>query len=171
MKPIYIVDGYNMIHQIPVLKNKLEQSLADARNSLENLIADYVTGKAVTVYLVYDGQADVADIPGQSGRHLKIIYSHGSLKADPLIKELAKKFSRSAQLWVVTRDNDIIHYAKGFRVSSLSPAEFYRLISQPDPAGMVLPKYDYDMPVDELLEWLDLFDGNTGKDDADESIS
>ncbi|MCK5737590.1 NYN domain-containing protein [bacterium] len=170
MKPIYIVDGYNMIHQIPVLKDKLDRSLLEARTGLENIISGYVAGKAVTVYLVYDGQADVSDIPGQSNSHLKIIYSRGSLKADPLIKSLAKKFSRSAQLWVVTRDNDIIRYAKGYRVSSMPPAEFYRLILRPDPADEVLPKYDYDMPVDELLEWMDLFDKDAGKDDEDEFL-
>ena len=116
----YIIDGYNIIKQIPHLTSK---KLKSAREGLVQLIKKYkLTGSAKNeVTIVFDGQPDVV-VP-----RAKIefeIYFTKNESADDRIKKMIKASPNPSRLIVVSDDKEIIFFARGHRALVSSASKF-----------------------------------------------
>lgn len=159
--PVYIIDGYNVLHKIPQLRNLMNQSLEIARQKLEQYLRSYQGTKRIKVILVYDGERLNCQVPNYSTANFKIIFSHAPVKADPVIKKLIKKNSNPKQLFVITADRDILQFAKACSANTLDPHAFFSLITKKPAVDEISRKYEHTMSDKELAEWMALFEGNS----------
>ncbi|MCX8161298.1 MAG: NYN domain-containing protein [Candidatus Saccharicenans sp.] len=120
-----LVDGYNLIHQMPEISRHLNHDLQRARELLIIKLANFATRNQLQITLVFDGQnLEFADHASQPG--VKVIFSKG-VKADLKIKELASRLARDNRKkdWlVVTSDFDIGYYVEGLGLKTESSRAF-----------------------------------------------
>ena len=113
----YLLDGYNIIHRLPVLAQK---TLEDARNDLIRFIEIHRPQGSFnnSVTIVFDGQIGMGGPPDASG--VKIIFSSGE-SADDYIKRAVSRSPHKKSTVVVTDDRDIQFYvrAQGAQVKSV----------------------------------------------------
>ena len=119
---ILLVDGYNIIGDWVELKNLKKDKLADARDRLIELMAEYQSYKGWRVIIVFDAHL----VPGieAKNKHLEIeiIYTKESETADERIEKLAASLNnRRDQVYVATSDltEQWVIFAKGaLRISA-----------------------------------------------------
>ena len=99
----YLLDGYNIIHRLPVLAPK---KLEDARDDLIRFIEIHrpqgSSNNPVTI--VFDGQTGMGGPPKSAS--VKIIFSSGE-SADDYIKRAVSRSPQKKNTVVVTDDRDI----------------------------------------------------------------
>lgn len=153
-----IIDGYNMIHLVPDLRRFLDESLERAREELILHLRSYLMRSKVEITLVFDGAYAVLDSHDQQPTpRLTVLFSRHPFKADPLIKLLIAKEQNKKNIILVTKDNDIIHFARSNHVQVLSPAAFYDRIEKRFKRKELHNKFDKDLTAEELAEWLEIF--------------
>jgi len=158
MNPHYIIDGYNFLHAVPKFRQNLEFGLEFARTTLISFVRSYQSAKRVKITLVFDGdELDHINIPFQTNRWLKIIFSRPPEKADPLIKRLIQATKNKKSLISVSSDNDLVMFSKSLGVPAISPKEFYDLASSHPNEEQLGSKYNSHVSEQELEEWLKLF--------------
>jgi predicted RNA-binding protein with PIN domain len=105
-KEILIVDGYNVIGNWPELaKLKKEDHLADARDQLLSVLAEYRRFEDIRIILVFDAMY----VPGVTQRYdqynVEVVWTKEDETADSYIEQLAGELSnRLTQVTVVTSD-------------------------------------------------------------------
>jgi predicted RNA-binding protein with PIN domain len=125
MTEILIVDGYNIIHAIPEIENKLDRNLMSARSALEAALRKYqLNEKSIReIYIVYDGN-------GFSGRDVedmglvKNIYTSKDSDADNEIVNILKNMKKLNKTMVFSRDNFVINHARAMGADVLSINSF-----------------------------------------------
>jgi predicted RNA-binding protein with PIN domain len=58
VRRVYLIDGYNLLHQFPELRRKMEYDLENARESLLARLTGFSLAKNVEVSVVFDGSGD-----------------------------------------------------------------------------------------------------------------
>lgn len=103
----YLLDGYNLIHQMP---SALDQAtLEDQRYHLVRFIEQSRPQGSLNnpVTIVFDGNIDI--FGGMSSSSAKIVFSHGE-SADEKIKKIVAQAKNTKDIIVVT-DDRAIQYA------------------------------------------------------------
>jgi len=158
MHPHYIIDGYNIIHLVPRLRDAMGKSLEHARNILLSLLQSYRSGHAIQCTVVFDGaQICPAATTGPAQAWLRVIYSKPPEKADPVIKKLIRDAGDKRSLVLVSADNDLLFYARQNGAQTLSPDEFYSRIFKPPLQDSLDQKYNDDVSHSQVDEWLKIF--------------
>ena len=158
MNPQYIVDGYNLIYNIPRFRNFLDSSLEHARNALIYFMRSYLSSRKVKITVVFDGdEVGFLEQPPLSDRWLKIIFSKPPEKADPIIKKLIQKNRNKKSLILVSADNELVSFSNQHGVQVLSPEEFYHRLSKHPYQEQVDQKFNSQVSEAEVDEWLKLF--------------
>ncbi len=116
----YIIDGYNVVKQIPHLTLK---KLRSAREGLIGIIKKYkLTGSSKNeVTIVFDGQKDI--IVPKTKIEFDVYFTRGE-SADDRIKKMIKTSSNPSRLIVVTDDKEIIFFARNHRAATSSVSKF-----------------------------------------------
>jgi Predicted RNA-binding protein containing a PIN domain len=118
----YLLDGYNLVKQIPALADK---GLADGRDGLIRWITVHrPQGSANNqVSVIFDGKPDVfgSNVDGV----VKVIFTRYD-SADVLLKQMVEESSARANLVVVSDDKGIILYVRALGAKVLSVREFAR---------------------------------------------
>ncbi|MDZ7263788.1 MAG: NYN domain-containing protein [candidate division KSB1 bacterium] len=159
MTPQYLLDGYNVIYQVPQFLTALEQSLEQGRNALIHFVRSYQAGKRLQMIIVFDGdQVAYSNSPELTVKGLSILFSQPPEKADPLIKRLIQRNPNKRSLILVSSDQELVQFARQQGVGSISPMEFYERGSHP-PANQTEMDQKYEAEVSEadMTEWLKLF--------------
>ncbi|TDF91434.1 NYN domain-containing protein [Paenibacillus piri] len=120
IQEILIVDGYNIIGAWPELQKLKEINLAEARDRLIEVLAEYQSFSGMKVLLVFDAYY----VPGLGGKYvqskLRIYYTKEKETADELIERLVTQhIGRRKQIYVATSDMTEQHviFGKGaFRI-------------------------------------------------------
>lgn len=162
MTPQYILDGYNVIYQVPQFLSALEQNLELGRNALIHFVRGYQAGKNFKTIIVFDGdQVGYGSSPELAMKGLSILFSQPPEKADPLIKRLIQKNPHKRSVILVSSDQELVQFARQQGASSISPMEFYERGSHP-PANQTEMdrKYEADVSAADIEEWLKLFGAN-----------
>ncbi len=100
----WIIDGNNLLHRIPSLKQKLARDAERARQELLSMLAGMLGMAGVEeVVLVFDGRgARVGSLHPLPG--LTLIYSSDTLTADGVIERLVLSSDEPSRWRVVTSD-------------------------------------------------------------------
>lgn len=115
---VYIIDGYNLLHKIPVLKN----SITPCRDLIRYIKKDKLTGsKNNKVIVVFDGSTP----DNLMESDFEVIFSYDK-SADEIIKKKIEKFEIKSQVVVVSDDREIRDAAKRARAVSLRTFEFIK---------------------------------------------
>ncbi len=120
----YIIDGYNLIHQIEHLRTG---SLRSQREGLIRLleIARAQNARLKDLTVVFDGKADILAPPMHSP--VKIIFSKGEC-ADKKIKEIVRSSNYARDIAVVSDDRQIRSYTRTLGAKRISVKEFLKVV-------------------------------------------
>ena len=101
-----LIDGYNLIHTIPLIAEELDRDLESSRNSLVRLLNTYRCSKKdiYPITIVFDGQKEHFDKRNTPPRGISITFSRGET-ADELIVKMVKNQSKGSNL--VTSDKEL----------------------------------------------------------------
>ena len=165
-----LVDGYNLIHKDPALKELVRHSLEQAREALLDRLAAYRTGDMIIV-VVFDGQAGRAGAGSRRRSGVEARFSRAPRSADQAILEIIAAEPRRSSLLVVTSDaKDIGRAARAEGARWISSEAFLRRLpsghgsqarrqrgGEAEKPGVVAPS--------EIEYWLRRFD--PGRAEAD----
>lgn len=118
----YLIDGYNLIHQMSLPDNS---TLEQQRNHLVKFIEiNQLKGSARNnVTVVFDGQSGMGSCVS-SCEGMEIVFSmNGS--ADDLIKRMAERAAQPKSIIVVTDDKEIIRFVRNAGARVMSVQEFF----------------------------------------------
>jgi predicted RNA-binding protein with PIN domain len=151
----YLIDGYNLLHQLPELRRQLEYSLEDSRQGLLIRLSAFASMKSTDVCVVFDGSGEFHS-HDVKWRGVRIIFSKPPQKADPLIKKMISDRKKGEELIVVTSDREIENYARLCGVKVESSVNFAQTILSP-PGDDAEKKFDHVLSDREVEEWMRLF--------------
>jgi predicted RNA-binding protein with PIN domain len=124
----YIIDGYNVIHKIPDIKELMETDLQSAREKFVFLLDNYFSAKNILVYLVFDGCNDISTFNIHSTPRIRVLFSKRNQKADILIKILTDERKNKALTTVVSSDHEVYQYGKVSRCKVMKSEDFIKKI-------------------------------------------
>ena len=121
-----ILDGYNLIHAIPEVRNILKaHGITAARERFQELVSCLHEPGLVRLTIVYDGQGDklevaqpIPDDPGYA-----IVYSPSGVSADEVIERLVANADTPDRILVATKDNAIAQTFAASGAFALTPDE------------------------------------------------
>lgn len=126
-----LVDGYNVIHAWPDLKDLASVSFDGAREKLMEILKDYqgYTGEDVTVVF------DAYRVSGGSGSHsrsgrLEVVFTRENETADRYIERRAMELSGTCQVKVVTSDQAEQMLALGTGALVYSSRRFLEILGE-----------------------------------------
>lgn len=118
----YLLDGYNITHQMPALKSaKLEDQRWELLRFIEKHSPQGSLNNRVTV--VFDGSRDVFGT--MSSAAAKVIFSQGE-SADDKIRTIVARAGNTKNIIVVTDDRDIQYAVGALGAKAISVQEFLR---------------------------------------------
>ncbi len=161
----YIIDGYNVLHEIPSLEEVLQEDVKRARQELETLVNLYTRTANVRATIVYDSRSvpDAFDDFQDSGQPV-IVYTGSVKTADDYIIAEAEKL-RNPSVTIVTRDRNILSRVRRTGCDTVPPEQFKNLILKNPGGKKGRPPKKFQMEnlsQAEIEEWLDVF---TSQDD------
>jgi predicted RNA-binding protein with PIN domain len=117
----YLLDGYNIIHQIESLT---KGSLEDQRNQLVRYIEQNRPQGSLEnqVTIVFDGRSDVFGYASSS--FVKVVFSKDEA-ADEKIKRLVYESERKRNIVVVTNDREIQYSVRAAGAKAVKVEEFF----------------------------------------------
>ncbi len=152
----YLIDGHNLIGQLPDLS--LDDPHDEAK--LVERLRSFMAHRRKRCTVVFDG-----GLPGGPSRDLstgsvRVVFAHGGTTADRIILERLRT-TRDAHAWiVVTADREIIAVARRCHARVLSPAEFARQMQSAHQEHVPAALKDNPNPrvtPEDVQEWLRLF--------------
>lgn len=129
-KRIVIIDGYNAIHRVTELRNRLEKSLASAREGLVEYCSRWLSARRdfSEFMIVFDGDSSV--MPSDSGGcGVRVIFTRTKEEADDRILTLVKDGCGNAALLVVSSDNYVSGNAKRHGARTMSVSDFFGMMT------------------------------------------
>ena len=116
----YLLDGYNIIKQVPALaRQRWEDGRAGLVKIIENENLPGSVNNQLTIF--FDGRPGRVDTPGTS--RVKVAFT-GDQSADDRIKEIVSDAKNKKSYVVVTDDRDIQYYVRSLGAKVLKVAEF-----------------------------------------------
>lgn len=99
------VDGYNIINNWEILKEKKVENLAEAREELIEIMLEYQSFSGVQVIIVFDAHLVKGNIGTKEERNgLIIVYTQEHETADHFIERSIDKLGRRRRVRVATSD-------------------------------------------------------------------
>lgn len=155
MRPLVIVDGYNVIHADEKLKVLARDDLELARIKLIEKLAEYAISSGEEIKVVFDASKNKSAKQIRTSQILgiEVIFSRSGETADAVLEKVAFKAVDQQTVFVVTSDfeEQKVLFAKG--VYRRTPAEFFRAMEKTRAAfAMAAPKKKRQFLEDRLDE-------------------
>ena len=137
-KPLYIIDGYNVIFAWEELSELAKVNIDSAREALIDILANYMGYKNIDAALVFDGyrlagnpgtKTSYTKLSADSGE-LQVIYTKEAQTADRFIEKAVFEMGKKRQITVVTSDRPVQMAALGDGAARMSAREFYAEIKK-----------------------------------------
>jgi len=111
--PQLLLDGYNVIHKIPQLRDHLTQSLEDARKALANFMMTWARthNHKGSIIIVFDGRDGIIN-SNQSLCGIKCIYTKTKQDADDKIISIVRNSQNKKDITVISDDNYVTNNCK-----------------------------------------------------------
>lgn len=143
---IYILDGYNVIHAVPFLKKRLDESLQSAREALVAACAGFKAsrGDIRSITIVFDGQDPSHTNAGPAGIH--VVFTGRREEADDRIIRIAQSHA-SGEVCIVSNDNTVSNNSRAHRARVLSAREFFDRMTKPGKEELIDQKLNPQSPI------------------------
>ncbi|PJF28897.1 MAG: hypothetical protein CUN52_11120 [Phototrophicales bacterium] len=149
----YLIDGHNLIGQLPDLQ-------LDDPDDEAKLVQKLIGWSARTrrqCVVVFD-----AGLPGGTSRmstkSVRVVFASHTSSADKVIIDRIYKEKHPKNWTVVSSDNGVLDIAKRQGMQTIKAMEFARLLERPVPIRPDLGEaVDVKLSADEVDEWLKLF--------------
>ena len=121
-----VLDGYNVIHGVPELERKLDQSLEAAREALLTFCQAYRArrGDVQQLYVVFDGNDAYAGGPIVDRGGVTVLFTRSQEEADDRILRLIKDDHARSRFVIVSNDNYVFNNARAHGARVISVSEF-----------------------------------------------
>ena len=139
-KPLYVIDGYNVIFAWEELAELAKLNIDSAREALIDTLENYMGYRNVDIVLVFDGYK-LAGNPGTKTSYekiskdaalLQVVYTREAQTADRFIEKTVYEFGKKRQITVVTSDRPVQMAALGDGAARMSAREFFAEVSGVD---------------------------------------
>jgi len=161
-----IVDGYNVIHADPDLRQAVARSIEAARMGLIGRLSEYVEAKRVQITVVFDGAGFLSDGDAPVPGRLQVLYSASGETADDVIVKLLHGHANPREYIVVTSDMaDIGRSVRAIGVTVMPSSDFLQRIApreEPPKEGGEPERGSESTDVDY---WLERFERRVDDDD------
>jgi len=129
-----IIDGYNLIRQVPSLMRHEKQSLESGRQHLIHLLSLYRNIKRHKITVIFDGVLNLSEFaPSYKEAGINIKFSPQGISADDVIKEMVR--DEKSRAMVVSSDQSILKYARDQGSSVISSPDFYEKLAMAQMMG------------------------------------
>ena len=118
-----IIDGYNLLHQVPELAQMLGTDIQGARHKLVRRIEETAHNMARQTTIVFDGREAGSDA-ALTSKYLEVFFSPGNLSADTVIERLVYKAPNPGKTMVVTSDHAEHDTVSSAGAQTMSSEEF-----------------------------------------------
>lgn len=151
-----LIDGYNLLHQIPRIKSELDTDPDHARAQLLYRLSAYAQRNSFKVTVIFDGYK-TTHLPQRRYPGVKVKYARNE-SADDVIKRLVDTPHGSEKPIVVTSDREIVDFARHCGCETRTSHEFAKEFIAPRPRKIPYEnKYSPPMSKREVKEWMHLF--------------
>lgn len=126
MASTYVIDGYNLLHYVPRLKDLAHVHFEAARDELADLVAGFCTASGHRARIVFDGrgrQAEQAN-PPHASRGVEIVYAAGHQSADAFIERMVYESGHRETFVVVSADRGILDTCQHMGAFVMRPENF-----------------------------------------------
>lgn len=159
----YLIDGYNLMHQLPDLKGRMRQDLEETRNALVVRLSGFAQYRKVKVSVVFDGRDGHERHVSRKGL-VKVVFSKSPEEADHVIKRMID-CARHPRKWiVVSSDGEIQRFARLCGVQFLKSSDFIKEM-RPSVKSKIENKFVYELSNREVDEWMQLFQMGPERDE------
>ena len=150
----YLIDGHNLIAQIPGL------TLADPDDEVRLVLRlrQYAARKKQKITVVFDH-----GMPGGWSRELstgpvQVVFAGSHTNADRVILERVREAARPTEIKLVSSDGELQRAAEARRVEPITSQEFVQMLTKPPPRQPRPEKRENPaLSKDEVKEWMRLF--------------
>lgn len=154
MLPHYIIDGYNLLHEIPTLKKLLASDAMMAREQLIDIIAHLTMKKKFRCTVVFDGaKPNLQNFPA-SNTPIHVVYAF-PLSADDKIRDMIEKSKTRTSLVIVSSDHEILNFARVCSCTTHTSKYFKRMLFEESGKGE--EKDQVSLSKEQVKEWLKIF--------------
>ena len=159
-----LVDGYNLLHQIPRIKQELDVDAENARAQLLHRLSTYAQRNQLKVIVIFDGYR-ATKVPQKKYLGVTVRYAKNE-SADGVIKRMVDTPRGSEKPVVVTSDREIVDFARHCGAKSKTAQEFAKEITTPKLQKIPYEnKYEPPMSKREVKEWMHLFGAGPPKEE------
>ncbi len=156
----YLIDGHNLIAQVPGL------SLGDPDDEAQLVIwlRRFAARKRLTITVIFDHGVPGGWSRGLSNSAVKVVFAGSHTNADRIIMERIRENRTPADLQVVSSDREIRQAAQARRATTIPSQEFAQTLLaalRGEPPKERDPREDVSLSKDEVKEWLRMFRGQT----------
>jgi uncharacterized protein len=155
----YIIDGYNLIHRVDVLRARLNKSLESARLFLITKLSEHQIIHHIKISVVFDSKEGPVLNPVFK-TNIDVIYSKPPSNADQVIKNIIDKNKNRHDLLIVSSDQEVMFYAKASGCRFISSENFYATVNDKNKmkkSENLEEKSNPQMSKKEIAQWMDLF--------------
>ena len=146
----YLIDGNNLLGVV------LHRRRGDpeTRTRLVSSLSRFARTKGCRILLFFDGPKEYDLFPLASD--LELFFSQ-EREADELILETLESSRNWGETLLVSADRELINYARGRKVSVLSPRSFFDQLLRFERGALVDAKPEPPLSERDLLQWQRLF--------------
>jgi len=122
-----VLDGYNVIHAVPELERRLDQSLEAAREALVRMCREFRArrGDIGRLVVVFDGDEAYARGPAADRGGVTVLFTRREEEADERILQFIRADGGRSRFVIVSNDTHIFNNARAHGARVMSVNEFY----------------------------------------------
>ena len=131
-----IIDGYNVMHALPVEKEWPGKASKDRRAFFIERVCAYLGRRSHRATLVFDGTRGGEDMGGhETHGGLEVLYSRRGEEADDIIKRMLEESGNPRDVLVVSSDKGVSGFVRSMGASVAGSHELVRRLMPDQPPG------------------------------------
>jgi len=128
MNEEWLVDGYNLLHDILSAKNA-SGSFPTTKTALCSLLAGFAASKKLKMRIILDGIGNPEELKVHETRYFQAVYSQ-KVSADQHIEKYIYRNKATTAFVVVTNDRTITDIARGGGARVLKNSQFLEMLTE-----------------------------------------